>query len=91
MIAANDNVAMGALRAFADRGYKVPEDFSMVSCDRFSGGNYSIPRMTGVERDPAQAGKLLTDCLFQDIENKPGEKPARLIPRFVEKESCRAL
>ena len=91
VIAANDNVAMGALRAFADRGYKVPEDFSMLSCDLCSGGNYSIPRMTGVERDPAQAGKLLTDCLFQDIENKPGEKPARLIPRFVEKESCRAL
>ena len=36
VIAMNDNVALGAIRAFADHGLSVPRDVALISCDRFS-------------------------------------------------------
>lgn len=43
LLAINDSVALGVLRALADWGKTVPQDFALVSCDQFPGAEYHIP------------------------------------------------
>ena len=91
VIAANDNAALGTLRAFKDRGYSVPDDISLVSCDRFTVGSYTIPRITGVSRDSGSVGRLLIHTLLQCINGTAENISIETAPHLLVMESCRAV
>jgi DNA-binding LacI/PurR family transcriptional regulator len=67
VFAANDHVALGLLRALAERGRRVPEDVSVVGFDDVPEAAFFIPPLTTVRPDfdaVAQAGlALLLDAL----------------------------
>ena len=88
MLAINDNVAMGAIRAFADRGLSVPGDVAVVSCDQFFYADYSLPRLTSVDQHNPQFGKLVIQVLLCAI--KGVSEPVKLnhTPELVVRESC---
>ena len=88
VIAANDNVAIGAIRAFYDQGISVPGDISVASCDHFSCGTYSIPRITGISRNTAQIGSLLIHALLQTIEGSPINFSLGVASKLLVLESC---
>lgn len=88
VIAANDNVAIGAIRAFYDQGISVPEDVSVASCDHFSCGTYSIPRITGISRNTAQIGSLLIHALLQTIDGSPINFSLGVASKLLVLESC---
>lgn len=89
VIAANDNVALGAVRAFKDRGYSVPRDISIASCDHFPAGSYLIPRITSVSRDPGSIGRLLIHTLLQSISGAAENLSLEIAPKLLVMESCR--
>ncbi len=91
VIAANDNVAIGAIRAFGDKGFSVPYDISIASCDHFSAGEYSIPRVTGIARDTYLLGRLLIDTLLQNIRGTSEDISIDFSSSLWEGESCRTL
>lgn len=63
-LAVNDNVAVGAIRAFADNGLRVPDDIAVVSCDQFFNADYTSPRLSSVHRDDRQLAEYVTRTLL---------------------------
>jgi len=86
IIAINDLLAMGALRATVDSGLQVPNDVSLVGYDNILMGNYLVPRLTTVTKDAPTLGRKAFEVLLARIQNPdlPRQQiysPARLIIR----------
>ncbi len=71
VIAANDLMAIGAIRAIKEFGLSVPEDISVVSCDDISFAQYCTPSLTTVHLPTQSLGKT---CLLNMILKKRGEE-----------------
>lgn len=84
----NDMVAMGAMRALADKGLRVPEDAAMVSLDLFSSGEFQIPRITGIEQQNGLLGRMAVLQLIAAINGKSEPVRYSIEPELVVRESC---
>jgi hypothetical protein len=84
----SDEIALGALKELASRGYVVPDQIGVVGFDGVRAGAWSTPPLTTVESDFEVAGSLLVDRLLAMIA---GEKPAtqRVPVRLVVRGSTR--
>lgn len=51
IIALNDEVAIGAIKAIREWGYAVPQDFSIVGFDNLSLGEWSEPTLTSIAQN----------------------------------------
>ncbi|QFU91278.1 LacI family DNA-binding transcriptional regulator [Amycolatopsis sp. YIM 10] len=58
-----DELALGALRAAADRGVAVPEDLALVGFDDIEDGRFSVPALTTISPDKHAIAELALDCL----------------------------
>ncbi len=67
VFALSDMVAFGAMRAFADRGLKVPEDISIIGFDGIDFANYYVPRLTTIVQDIEQLSSRCVDDLLLRI------------------------
>ena len=86
IIAVNDLLSIGAVRAAADAGLSVPSDLSLVGYDDIPMANYLVPRLTTVSKDAYASGKKAFEILMRRMQNSnlPRQKihtPARLILR----------
>lgn len=90
LLAMNDHVALGALRAIADAGLTVPGDVSLISCDQFYDGDFFIPRLTTLNRHDRGLGRYAIELLLSLVQNTlPPDAPG-LFPELVLRESCGA-
>lgn len=67
---ANDEMAMGLLRALHEGGRRVPEDVSVVGFDGLSLGAFAYPPLTTVKQDFAGMGRALVDRLMEQIRRR---------------------
>jgi DNA-binding LacI/PurR family transcriptional regulator len=86
LIVANDQMALGALRALYERGFAVPADLSVVGFDDIPEAQYTIPPLTTVRIDFEQQGRTAIASLIAQIEGStaspaPSTGDARLILR----------
>ncbi len=87
VFACNDHMAIGALMAAQEMGWRVPDDVAIVGFDNIPPGSWIRPRLTTVAQYPREIGKQLAEALFERIEGMytgPGrrfEVPCRLIVR----------
>ncbi|KUR78403.1 LacI family DNA-binding transcriptional regulator [Novosphingobium sp. Fuku2-ISO-50] len=80
----SDEIALGALKELASRGYRIPEDVGVVGFDGVRAGAWSAPPLTTVESDFEVAGSLLVDRLIATIGGEapsPRRVPVRLVVR----------
>jgi LacI family transcriptional regulator len=70
LIAINDLLAIGVLRAAADLGLNVPNDLSLVGFDDIHMANYLLPRLTTVAKDTIRVGREAVKQLLARI-NQP--------------------
>jgi DNA-binding LacI/PurR family transcriptional regulator len=68
----NDQMAIGALRAFHEAGYRVPQDVSIVGYDDIPVAEYCVPPLTTIRQPMREVGAVATRLLIQSIE-APGE------------------
>ncbi len=87
MLAMNDNVALGAVRAIRDQGLSVPEDIALVSCDQFYNGDYLLPRLSSVDRHNNALGKYVIQLLLNAIQETDTPVDAPLLPQLIVRES----
>lgn len=88
LIVINDLLAMGALRAAADLGLRVPEDLSLVGFDDISMANYLVPRLTTVTKNARAAGTKAFELLLARIQNPDlPRQMAYIKPRLILRES----
>ncbi|MFA6846054.1 MAG: GntR family transcriptional regulator [Sphaerochaetaceae bacterium] len=69
IIAFNDNIAFGCLRAINDIGLKVPTDISVVGFDDIEQSNYSIPPLTTVHENINLMAKTAIQEILMQIEH----------------------
>jgi DNA-binding LacI/PurR family transcriptional regulator len=87
VFAANDQMALGAMHAFHERGMRVPADVSIVGFDNVPESAFLIPSLTTVYQDFDEVGrrglKLLVDIMNEDPDHVelPGRVRAALVTR----------
>jgi LacI family transcriptional regulator len=88
VIAINDLLAIGVLRAATDLGIHVPLQLSIVSFDDITMANYLIPRLTTVSKDPVKFGQEAIRLILARIQepNRPVQK-IRMPIRFIVRET----
>ena len=74
VFAANDDMAIGLIRALLEAGRKVPDDVSVVGFDDIPVGAYITPRLTTVRQPFDAVARQGLELLVHAIEN-PGAEP----------------
>jgi LacI family transcriptional regulator len=90
ILAANDQMALGACLALQRRALHVPQDVSVVGFDDLPFARYMLPPLTTVQHPAYELGQLAGTAMLQLLR---GEKPAVMVPRprVIVRESTRAL
>ncbi|AGA59666.1 transcriptional regulator [Thermobacillus composti KWC4] len=92
IIAANDSVAFGAMRALREHGLRVPDDISLIGFDDHVLSAMQQPALTTVRVDFESLMKQLTDRLIRYIETgTPFIEPYVTSSELVIRDSCRRL
>jgi LacI family transcriptional regulator len=86
LIAINDLLAIGALRAAEDLGLQIPTDLSLVGYDDIHMAKYLVPRLTTVSKNSIRVGReavrqLLARIADPDLPRQKLSIPPRLIIR----------
>ena len=64
VFAANDQLALGLLRAFAEAGVRVPHDVSVVGFDDVDGSAHFFPPLTTVRQEFGELGRRCLELLL---------------------------
>ncbi len=89
VFAASDLLAIGAMRALAEAGRRVPEDVSVVGFDDLPMAGFANPALTTVAQDTRLAGERLVACVIDQIRGEPVD--SQMLPtQLVIRRSCGA-
>lgn len=85
---ANDEMAIGVLRALADAGREVPSDLSVIGFDDIPTAAYLRPRLTTMRQDFDALASRGLDLLVRRLERRPdpGDAPP-IVHRLILRES----
>lgn len=91
VIAANDNMAITALRALQARGMYVPRQVAVVGFDDTEEANALIPALTTVRQPMSKLGERASETLLALLEGE--QVPGRVVlsPQLVVRQSCGCL
>ncbi|MFD7296250.1 LacI family DNA-binding transcriptional regulator [Streptomyces sp. NPDC059897] len=88
VFAANDQMALGLLRALEERGRKVPEDVSVIGFDDIPDSGSYQPPLTTVHQDFAEVGRRCVQSALRQVRESEAEQGTTLVPtRLVVRES----
>lgn len=85
LITINDRAVPGVMQAVADRGWRIPDDFSLVVVGSSAGvAELMTPPVTTVEPQNAEMGRLGVELLIQQLEgHEQGDTQILLPHRLV--------
>lgn len=87
VVAANDLVALGAMRAIQEKGLNIPNDISLIGCDDQFFAPLLSPPLTSVNTRALDVGKLAIDMLLEGAD----EREHRSVPcEMVLRGTCAA-
>jgi len=79
VMAFNDTIAIGAIRAINDKGLKVPDDISVIGFDNIELSSFITPRLTTVHFPKHKMAEAVVALLLKRIENPVIEKPVKKV------------
>ncbi|RME59442.1 MAG: LacI family transcriptional regulator [Caldilineae bacterium] len=89
VFAANDQMAVGALRALQERGVSTPEGCSLVGYDDIPLASYVQPPLTTVRQPVTRLGQLAVETLLARIADPDRPLQCHRLPvELVERASC---
>lgn len=89
VVAANDQMALGAVRALQSSGLRVPEDVSVVGFDDLPEAAFFSPPLTTIRQDFAELARQGLEYLIRVIHDPQAEHGQRVIvPRLIQRESA---
>ena len=92
VFAANDRMALGAIRAIREVGLVVPDDFSIIGLDDIEVAGFACPPLTTVRQSFAETAKLSMQLLFEVIKGKePEQKQIITDPTLVVRKSTASM
>jgi DNA-binding LacI/PurR family transcriptional regulator len=88
LFAYNDISAMGAIRAFQEAGFRVPQDISVVGFDDIPAAAFHYPSLTTVRQPLHKMGETAVEILISRIEDrKEWPREISVQPELVVRES----
>lgn len=91
ILASNDKIAFGAIKAIQERGLKVPDDISVIGFDDIESSKYFNPPLTSMKMKLGEMADIATKSIVASIEGEM-KPPINVVPvSLVERESCGIL
>lgn len=91
IVAGNDQMALGAIRALRERGVTVPDDVSIVGFDDIPEAAYFEPPLTTIRQDFTALGEQSVEYLIALIENPGLDIHQRVLhPELIQRQSAQA-
>ena len=88
----NDMIALGAMKALQEMGYKIPQDISIIGFDDLPFSEISNPPLTTLRVPKQEMGRLAVKKLLEVMEeNVKIKTKIQVCTMFVERESVRDL
>lgn len=89
MFVGNDAMAIGAYKAIAEKGLKIPQDISIVGFDDYPSARYMFPSLTTVKVPTDCLGDAAADLLLEKINSDRAYPKKVLIPTQLKiRKSC---
>jgi LacI family transcriptional regulator len=90
---AGDEMALGAIHAFADAGLDVPGDIAVVGFDDIEAAGLVRPTLTTVAQDPSAIAAEAVSTLLKFVDDRLGDKASPRGPiltptRLIIRQSC---
>lgn len=88
----NDMIALGAMKALQERGYRIPDDVSIIGFDDLPFSEISYPPLTTLRVPNKEMGRLAVRRLVDMIKN-PGEviTKTEVCTKFIERQTVRKM
>lgn len=91
LYAASDDIALGAIAGLREKGYRVPEDVSVIGFDNIELSGYTSPSLTTIAQDKrkigVEAAKYLIALINQEAEDY--ERNLRVPVELIVRESTK--
>lgn len=88
IIAINDFAAAGVVRGLQEMGFNVPNDISVVSYDNTYITHLMAPKLTSIDYDYDNFGKIMIDTAIAAMESKESVPPVQMVkPNLVVRKS----
>jgi LacI family transcriptional regulator len=87
VLAANDPFALGAIKAFNERGLSVPGDVSVVGFDDLPEARFFAPSLTTVSLDFEEVGHVAVDRILTLMRGEEGKLIELIEPQLIVRES----
>ncbi|MCL6457678.1 MAG: LacI family transcriptional regulator [Gorillibacterium sp.] len=91
VVAAGDNLAIGAMVAIRERGLRVPYDISLIGFDDIETARYVTPALTTVHQDMFLLGERAANMLIASIETGEELQVVKEPVELMIRDSCRKL
>jgi sigma-B regulation protein RsbU (phosphoserine phosphatase) len=88
VVAANDNMALGALEALQARGIRVPYDVALVGFDDIVDARAATPSVTTVRQPTHEQGKQAAEILLALLAGEEVPEQVTLPTELVVRQSC---
>ena len=85
---ANDEMAIGGLKAFEESGISVPDDVSVIGYDDIQLAEYVNPPLTTIKQPKSEAGSLAAHLLFQILGGESVKQSYMLTTEMMERASA---
>ncbi|TDQ59007.1 LacI family transcriptional regulator [Mesocricetibacter intestinalis] len=88
----NDVMALGAMSALTERGYQVPQDFSVIGYDNVHASRFYSPPLTTIHQSKARLGERALKLLFERIADKGAKRETiEIHPELVIRKSVKKI
>ncbi|KUO95964.1 LacI family DNA-binding transcriptional regulator [Ferroacidibacillus organovorans] len=87
IFAANDEMAIGLLRAFSEKGLKIPQDIALVGFDDIRLSQYTVPKLTSIHQPMYELGIVATQILFRVLNGESNIEPVVLSTQLMIRDS----
>ncbi|MEG0897918.1 MAG: LacI family DNA-binding transcriptional regulator, partial [Ruthenibacterium sp.] len=92
VLASNDTMAIGALKALHEKGLRIPEDVELVGFDNIAMSTMVDPPLTTMEQPIYELGSKATEVLIALMEGRElSEQNIRLEAKMVRRKSTREI
>jgi len=71
----NDPIALGAMRAILDAGFRIPEDIAVVGCGNLSYSDFLRVPLTSIDQDSSAIGKHAAELALSLVNSKTLVRP----------------
>lgn len=88
IFAASDLIAIGAMRALKEHGFRVPEDVAIIGCDDIEACKYTTPALSTIRQNKDKIGRLAASLLFDLMNSQSVTSNVVVEPELVIRESC---